>query len=78
MAPAPRSTPTLVTARLDLEPVDPRHAPEMVDVVADRALYAATKRELASREWRFVQNYADAKTEVVHAILARARAARAG
>jgi GrpB-like predicted nucleotidyltransferase (UPF0157 family) len=43
---------------------------------ADRALYAATKRELASRDWKFVQNYADAKTEVVHAILARARAAR--
>ena len=39
---------------------------------ADRALYERTKRELASRRWRFVQNYADAKTEVVQAITARA------
>jgi GrpB-like predicted nucleotidyltransferase (UPF0157 family) len=40
----------------------------------DRDLYAATKRELAKRDWKFVQHYADAKTEIVHAILARARA----
>ncbi len=39
---------------------------------ADRRLYEATKRELASREWAYVQNYADAKTEVVEAILGRA------
>jgi GrpB-like predicted nucleotidyltransferase (UPF0157 family) len=39
----------------------------------DRELYAATKRELAKREWKFMQNYADAKTGVVHDILARAR-----
>jgi GrpB-like predicted nucleotidyltransferase (UPF0157 family) len=38
----------------------------------DRALYAATKRELASRHWNYVQEYADAKTEVVEAIIARA------
>ncbi|AKU94853.1 hypothetical protein AKJ09_01517 [Labilithrix luteola] len=42
----------------------------------ERELYAANKRELAKREWRFMQNYADAKTEIVHEILARARAAR--
>ena len=42
----------------------------------DRDLYAQTKRELAQREWRYVQNYADAKSEVVEAIVARARAAR--
>jgi GrpB-like predicted nucleotidyltransferase (UPF0157 family) len=42
---------------------------------ADRELYARTKRELAQRDWRYMQNYADAKTEVVTAILARARAA---
>jgi GrpB-like predicted nucleotidyltransferase (UPF0157 family) len=42
----------------------------------DRELYAATKRELATREWKYVQQYADAKTAVVHAILARARATR--
>jgi GrpB-like predicted nucleotidyltransferase (UPF0157 family) len=41
---------------------------------SDRALYAATKRELAARHWRYVQEYADAKTEVVEAIIARAAA----
>jgi GrpB-like predicted nucleotidyltransferase (UPF0157 family) len=40
----------------------------------DRDLYAATKRELAKQTWKFVQNYADAKTEIVREILARARA----
>jgi GrpB-like predicted nucleotidyltransferase (UPF0157 family) len=40
----------------------------------DRDRYAATKRELASRRWRYVQDYADAKSEVVEAILARAGA----
>lgn len=39
----------------------------------DRELYAATKRELATREWKYVQNYADAKTDVVRRILAKAR-----
>lgn len=42
---------------------------------ADRDLYAQTKRELAQREWRYVQNYADAKSEVVEDIIARARTA---
>jgi GrpB-like predicted nucleotidyltransferase (UPF0157 family) len=40
----------------------------------DRDLYAAKKRELAKQDWKFVQSYADAKTEVVEAIVARARA----
>ncbi|WP_410618963.1 GrpB family protein [Amycolatopsis sp. cmx-8-4] len=40
----------------------------------ERELYAAKKRELAAREWKYIQNYADAKTEVVEEILARARA----
>ena len=39
---------------------------------ADRELYERTKRELAAREWEFVQDYADAKTEVVKEIVARA------
>ena len=43
---------------------------------ADRALYERTKRELAQRVWKYTQNYADAKTAVVEAIIARARAAR--
>jgi GrpB-like predicted nucleotidyltransferase (UPF0157 family) len=40
----------------------------------DRELYARTKRELAAQEWKYVQNYADAKTEVIQEILARAQA----
>ena len=42
---------------------------------ADRQLYENAKRELARRNWKYVQNYADAKTAVVQAILARAREA---
>lgn len=45
---------------------------------ADRALYEQTKRELAKRRWKYGQNYADAKSEVVEAILSRARQAAAG
>lgn len=40
----------------------------------DRLLYEETKRELAARTWKYTQNYADAKTEVIEEILARARA----
>jgi GrpB-like predicted nucleotidyltransferase (UPF0157 family) len=40
----------------------------------DRNLYERAKRELASRDWQYVQHYADAKTEVVEAIIARALA----
>ena len=36
-----------------------------------------TKRELAARDWVYVQDYADAKGEVVEGILARAAAERA-
>ena len=43
---------------------------------ADRELYASTKRALAQRSWSTVQDYADAKTEVVATIVARALAAR--
>jgi GrpB-like predicted nucleotidyltransferase (UPF0157 family) len=39
----------------------------------DRELYERTKRDLAQRDWQFVQHYADAKTDVVEAIIARAR-----
>ncbi len=38
----------------------------------DRKLYADAKRELAARDWKYVQQYADAKTSVVQEILARA------
>ncbi|WP_240770101.1 GrpB family protein [Nocardioides sp. GY 10127] len=43
----------------------------------DRALYEATKRDLLSRDWPDMNAYADAKTDVIEAIKARARAARA-
>jgi GrpB-like predicted nucleotidyltransferase (UPF0157 family) len=41
----------------------------------DRQLYERTKRELAQRDWKYVQHYADAKTDVVEEILGRAGAA---
>ena len=40
----------------------------------DRDLYLAAKRELAQREWKYVQNYADAKSAVEREILVRALA----
>jgi GrpB-like predicted nucleotidyltransferase (UPF0157 family) len=39
----------------------------------DRDLYLSVKRELATRKWRYVQNYADAKSAVVQEINARAQ-----
>ena len=39
---------------------------------ADRDLYARTKLALARKEWKHVQHYADAKTVVIEAIIARA------
>jgi len=38
---------------------------------AQRQLYEQTKRQLAGRTWKYVQNYADAKSEVIEAILSR-------
>ncbi|GAA3490835.1 GrpB family protein [Streptomyces cremeus] len=38
----------------------------------DRELYAATKRALAEQSWQYLQNYADAKSEVVAEIIERA------
>jgi GrpB-like predicted nucleotidyltransferase (UPF0157 family) len=38
----------------------------------DRERYAAAKRELAARDWTYVQQYADAKSAVVREILERA------
>jgi GrpB-like predicted nucleotidyltransferase (UPF0157 family) len=43
---------------------------------ADRDLYERTKRELAKQTWKYVQNYADAKTTVVEEIIARAHPRR--
>jgi GrpB-like predicted nucleotidyltransferase (UPF0157 family) len=42
---------------------------------ADRELYATAKRELAARDWKYMQQYADAKTAVVQEIMSRAQAA---
>jgi GrpB-like predicted nucleotidyltransferase (UPF0157 family) len=44
---------------------------------ADRDYYHATKRELARRDWKYMQQYADAKSDVVAEIMARATAAQA-
>lgn len=41
---------------------------------ADRELYARTKRKLAARTWKYIQHYADAKSDVVAEILGRAPA----
>lgn len=43
---------------------------------ADRDLYAQTKTALAQQDWKYGQNYADAKTPVVEEILTRARLAQ--
>jgi GrpB-like predicted nucleotidyltransferase (UPF0157 family) len=41
---------------------------------ADRKRYARAKRELAARDWKYVQQYADAKTDVIQQIMGRAQA----
>jgi GrpB-like predicted nucleotidyltransferase (UPF0157 family) len=43
----------------------------------DRALYATVKRRLAQQQWSDMNDYADAKTDVVLEILTRARTWRA-
>ena len=40
---------------------------------ADRELYAAIKRRLAEQDWPTMNHYAEAKTEVIEAIIVRAR-----
>ncbi len=42
---------------------------------SDCQLYERTKRELACQDWKYTQNYADAKTAVVEEIMVRAREA---
>lgn len=44
---------------------------------ADRQLYESAKQELAQRTWKYTQHYADAKSEVVEEIVARAGAGAA-
>jgi GrpB-like predicted nucleotidyltransferase (UPF0157 family) len=42
----------------------------------ERQRYAHAKQLLASRTWKYVQDYADAKSEVIESIIAQARADR--
>lgn len=44
----------------------------------DRALYEHTKRTLMTRQWNDMNDYSDAKTEVIAAIKSRARTSRLG
>ncbi|HEX2131469.1 MAG TPA: GrpB family protein [Actinophytocola sp.] len=68
---------------VNLHVFSPRHAAaEIARILAfrdwlrshddDRDRYAATKRDLARRNWKYVQDYADAKSRIVEEILARA------
>jgi GrpB-like predicted nucleotidyltransferase (UPF0157 family) len=68
---------------VNLHVFSPRHAAAEIERILgfrdwlrthdeDRDRYAATKRELATRKWKYVQNYADAKTDVIKEIHARA------
>ncbi len=41
---------------------------------SERGLYAEAKKKLADQKWRYVQNYADAKSKVIEGIISRARA----
>lgn len=41
----------------------------------DRERYAETKKQLAQKIWKYVQDYADQKTQVVRQIMARAESA---
>lgn len=65
-----------------LEPADPAAADYLLfrdhlrDDATDRELYEATKRELLTREWADMNEYAEAKTAVVEDIKARARSRR--
>ncbi|MFE3228497.1 GrpB family protein [Nocardia sp. NPDC059228] len=43
---------------------------------ADRVHYEQTKRELAQRQWKYVQHYSNAKSAVIEEIIARALPAR--
>ena len=40
--------------------------------VEDRVLYQRAKRQLAEKRWKYVQHYADAKSEVIAEIMTRA------
>jgi GrpB-like predicted nucleotidyltransferase (UPF0157 family) len=58
------------------DPTGPAFRDRLRTHAADRDLYARTERELATRGWTYVQEYADAKADVVAGILERARHGR--
>jgi GrpB-like predicted nucleotidyltransferase (UPF0157 family) len=43
------------------------------DNAADRDIYARSKMSLIEKEWKYMQNYADAKSGIVEEIIQRAR-----
>ena len=40
---------------------------------SERLLYERKKKALAKKKWKYVQNYADAKSKIVEAIISRAK-----
>ena len=67
---------------VNLHVFSPKYAQEEIDRVLgfrdwlrthdeDRDRYAAAKRELSTKDWRFVQDYADAKAPIISEILAK-------
>ena len=64
--------PAHVLARLEVTSGTLVVSDRSVSDSADRALYEAAKRELAARDWKYLQQFADAKSEVVRQILLRA------
>lgn len=48
-----------------------RFRDHLLQSVDDRRLYELTKQELAARSWKYVQQYADAKSDVIRRILSR-------
>ena len=46
------------------------------ETASERELYTRTKRELAARDWRHMNAYADAKAEVIKGIISRSRAGK--
>ena len=72
--------PPRLTGKIQVVDYDPgwprlfrREAERIRAALEERARDQRVKRELAERGWTYVQEYADAKTEVVEAIIARAR-----
>jgi hypothetical protein len=77
--------PPRLTGRIQVVDYDPgwprllrREAERIRAALEERARDQRVKRELAERDWTYVQEYADATTEVVEGIIARARGGPGG